>query len=228
MRNVFVGYDSKQDIAYQVCKHSLLKHSSNIAVQPIVKHWLEEQNVYSRPLDPKSSTEFTFTRFLVPFLNEYQGWALFCDSDFLFLDDVNNLFDQADDRYAVMCVQHNYTPKASVKMYNKTQYVYPRKNWSSLMLINCAHEKNKTLTPEFINNPQLTGQYLHRFSWLSDEHIGSLDHKWNWLSGYYKEENGATPSAIHYTDGGPWFDNYRYCEYSDIWKSYLLDMMYKG
>ena len=149
----------------------------------------------------------------------------FFDCDILFLEDLNDLFNLADEKYAVMCVQHEYNPKEGTKMDGKAQTLYPRKNWSSLVLWNCSHPSNKLITKELINQPDTTGKYLHRFSWLNDEEIGSLSHQWNWLAGWYKEPEDGSPKAIHYTEGGPWFENYRHCEYHQVWKDQLQTMM---
>jgi len=111
-------------------------------------------------------------------------------------------------------------------MDGQKQTVYPRKNWSSAVVWNCEHPKNKKLTPQFINNPDIEGKYLHRFSWLQDHEIGRLPHDWNWLVGYYKEDENHKPAAIHYTDGGPWFKSYRLCEYAADW--YLAEKSYKS
>jgi hypothetical protein len=123
-----------------------------------------------------------------------------------------------------MCAQHDYTPKSGVKMDGQTQTVYPRKNWSSMMLINCAHPSNRCVTKEFVNDQYKTGAYLHRFSWLQDSEIGKLSHEWNWLVGLYKEPADGSPQALHYTDGGPWFPEYENCEYSDEY--YKIERQY--
>ncbi len=225
MKNIYIGYDSREDLAYQVSKHSLISKSENIKVHPLKLSELRDQKLYWRDEDKLGSTEFTFSRFLVPELNQYEGWALFCDCDLLFLEDVNNLFKLTDDKYAVMCVQHDYTPKEGTKMDGKQQTIYPRKNWSSVVLWNCSHPSNKQVDKDLVNNPETTGKYLHRFSWLKDEEIGSIPHDWNWLVGWYKEPKDGTPSAIHYTEGGPWFENYRFCDYHQIWKDTLSQMM---
>ena len=102
--------------------------------------------MYWRDIDALASTEFTFTRFLIPTITEYNGWALFIDCDFVALEDVAKLFAQANDKYAVMCAQHDYTPKEGVKMDGQQQTSYPRKNWSSMMLVNCGHPSNARLT----------------------------------------------------------------------------------
>ena len=138
--------------------------------------------------------------------------------------DIKELFDQADDQYAVMCVQHDYKVTESTKMDGQKQTIYPRKNWSSMVLWNCGHPSNKTVTKDFVNNPEITGAYLHRFSWLKDEEIGSLDHTWNYLMGVYNDIE--KPKLIHYTEGGPWFENYRYCDYHQLWKNELHNMMH--
>jgi lipopolysaccharide biosynthesis glycosyltransferase len=217
--NVFVGYDSREDIAYQVCKYSIISRSKGVNVIPLVQEDLRDQQIYTRPVDALSSTEFTFTRFLVPYLSDYQGWAIFCDCDFLFLEDITKLFEVAyrkeNQQFAVMCVHHEYEPKNSTKMDNQTQHNYPRKNWSSLVLFNCQHPSNKQLTPDVVNTE--TGAFLHRFQWLKDEEIGTIHHEWNWLVNWYHEPKDGSPKGLHYTEGGPWFTNYFKCEYGAHW-----------
>ena len=225
---VFVGYDTREDIAYQVCKHSLESRNKNVEVRPLKQNELREQGWYSRPIDKLASTEFTFTRFLVPELCNFDGWALFCDSDIIFIEDIKELFDQADNKYAVMCAQHDYTPKEGVKMDGQTQTVYPRKNWSSVVLFNCGHPSNKKLDINLVNNPDITGAYLHRFSWLDDTEIGQISHEWNWLTDWYEEGKDGSPKALHYTEGGPWFENYRNCGWHSTWKIELQEMMNNG
>ncbi len=225
---VFVGYDTREDVAWQVCKHSIISKNKNVDVQPLKLTELKDKGRYWRDIDKLGSTEFTFSRFLIPELCNFNGWALFCDCDIVFINDVAELFAQADDKYAVMCAKHDYTPKEGTKMDGQTQTVYPRKNWSSVMLFNCGHPSNQKLTQDLVNNPDTTGKYLHRFSWLTDEEIGQFSHEWNWLVGWYKEPEDGTPKALHYTEGGPWFENYRNCEYNNIWKEELSDMMTNG
>ena len=220
---VFVGYDPREDIAYQVCKHSILTKQPNAEVRPLVQKELRDAGWYTRPVDKLASTEFTFTRFLVPELCNFEGWALFMDCDMILTTDIAELFAQADDQYAVMCVQHDYKPKQGTKMDGQTQTVYPRKNWSSVMLINCGHPSNQQLDMDLVNSPEINGAYLHRFSWLNDEEIGKLDHTWNYLVGVY--DDIEKPKLIHYTEGGPWFENYRNCEFHEEWKTQLFEMM---
>ena len=212
---VFIGYDSEQDIAYQVCKYSILKQNSDIKIFPLVQKELRDKGLYCRDFDPFSSTEFSFTRFLVPHLSNYEGWSLFCDCDFLWLEDIKNLFELCDKKYAVMVVKHNYVPKTSVKMNGKVQTNYPRKNWSSMVLWNCDHPSNKKLTIEKVNT--YSGSYLHQFKWLNDYEIGEIPFHWNFLVGWNKDPN---PKALHYTEGGPWIANCENCEYSDVWNKF--------
>lgn len=220
---VFVGYDPREDIAYQVCKHSIMRRQPSVEVRPLVQKELRDAGWYTRPVDKLASTEFTFTRFLVPELCDFKGWAVFMDCDMILTTDIKELFDQADDRYAVMCVQHDYKVKEGYKMDGQKQTIYPRKNWSSVMLFNCSHKSNRKLTMDLINDPEINGAYLHRFSWLKDKEIGNLDHTWNYLVGVYNDIE--KPKLIHYTEGGPWFENYRNCAFHREWKDELSDMM---
>lgn len=211
---VFVGYDTKQDIVYRVCRSSILKNI-DAEVIPLKQQDLREQGIYIRDIDPLSSTEFTFTRFLIPHITNYQGWALFVDCDFLFIENIANLFKLAKDEYAVMVVKHNYIPISEIKMHNQKQMLYPRKNWSSLILWNCSHASNRTLTKDIVNSQ--TGSYLHGFKWLNDCEIGEIDVEWNWLVNWYHNPVNGLPKAIHYTEGGPWLKEYEDCEYANLW-----------
>ena len=221
---VYLGYDSHEDITYEVAKFSLEKNASvPVHVQPLKRHDLRAQGVYRRDQDPKQSTEFTYCRFFVPYLNNYKGWALFADDDFLFLGDLKDLIVQCDDRYAVMCVQHDYTPTAHVKLAGVVQESYPRKNWSSMVLFNCGHPANQHLTLEMANTKP--GSFLHRFSWIEDDAlIGNIDCEWNFLAEWYKPyPNNRLPKAVHYTEGGPWFPDYRNTDYAAQWMQYLAE-----
>jgi lipopolysaccharide biosynthesis glycosyltransferase len=212
---IYVGWDSREDIAFQACKQSLLDTASvPIEVIPLKQRLLKRDGLYWRKSDKLASTEFTFTRFLIAEMANFTGWALFIDCDFIAVEDVKKLFDQADNRYALMCAQHDYTPKEGVKMDGKQQLNYPRKNWSSMMLVNCGHPSNKKLTKDLVNDPNIDGKYLHRFSWLNDSEIGAISHEWNWLVGWYNEPDDGKPKFIHYTEGGPWFEQYKDCEYN--------------
>ena len=229
---IFVGWDSKEDIAYQVARQSILDTASvPVEIIPLKQKSLKSQDLYWREKDKLASTEFTFTRFLLPELTEFKGWALFIDCDFVALDDVANLFAQTDDKYAMMCAQHDYTPEEGVKMDGQAQLNYPRKNWSSMMLVNCGHPSNTVLTKELVNDPDIDGKYLHRFSWLNDNEIGNISHEWNWLVEWYKEPSDGSPKFLHYTEGGPWFNEYYDCEYASeyyrVERNYLNNIIKK-
>jgi lipopolysaccharide biosynthesis glycosyltransferase len=213
---VYVGFDPRESIAYDVCRHSILSRTrAPVTVAPLVQKDLRERKLYSRTGDPLASTEFTYTRFLVPALSHYSGWALYCDCDFLWLADIAALMALADERYAAMCVHHDHRPTEAMKMDGRVQTLYPRKNWSSLILWNCAHPSNAALTPEVVNRE--TGSFLHRFSWLKDEEIGALPETWNWLEGWSAKPAGGPPNVVHYTRGGPWFDEWKGVDFADLW-----------
>ena len=216
---IFIGWDEREQEAYDVCVKSLLKHSSvQLDIQPIIKSVLMDTGEYFREQPEAGSVEFTYTRFLTPYLAGYRDWALFVDCDFLFTKDVAELFAMKDEQYALMCVKHDYVPKNAVKMDGQKQVSYPRKNWSSCILWNCGHLSNRVLTP-YVASTQ-TGAYLHRFQFLSDHMIGDLPLEWNWLEGEYDKPE-VPPAAIHFTNGGPWFENWQNVDYADLWKSYL-------
>jgi hypothetical protein len=213
---VFIGWDSREEVAYDVARFSLLRRASiPVSVAPIKMDDLRAEGLFWRDQDPLASTQFTYTRFLTPHLAGYKGWALFCDCDFLWLGDVAGLLEYTRTPKAVYCVQHDYTPKEATKMDGAVQTSYPRKNWSSLMLLNCDHPSVRTLTPEIVNKE--TGAYLHRMAWAADEEIGSLPVEWNWLEGWNEKPAKGTPKAVHFTRGGPWFEQWQNVDYGDLW-----------
>jgi len=227
MNRVYIGFDSTnygQQLAFDVCKKSIEKYNKNIEVVKLVKKDLEDQGLFWRK-DTTGVTEFTYTRFLVPYLNNYEGWALFCDSDFLWTCDINEVFEKySDEKYAVSCVKHAYKNCfAKTKMDGRPQEFYPRKNWSSLMLFNCSHPSVKKLTLENVANE--TPAWLHRMTWAKDEEIGEIDKAYNYLVGYYDDHklNQDYVKALHYTDGGPWHPGYENVEFGDLWLEYLTD-----
>lgn len=218
MLRVFIGYDAREDIAYRVARASLLRHTSiPVEITPLVQSELRHSGIYWREFDPLSSTEFSFTRFLVPHLAGYKGWALFCDCDFLFRGDIAAVTDYMDGTKAVLCVPHQYRPTEAVKMDGQTQHQYERKNWSSFMLINCGHEQVKDLTPNEVNTR--TGLYLHRFRWLTNDVIGELPIAFNYLEGWHTKNDCPNPIAVHFTRGGPWFNEWQNVEYAAEWNA---------
>ena len=324
---IFIGRDPREAEAYEVCAHSIRRLASvPVHITPLKLADLSagDRPLYRRAPDPRASTEFTYTRFLVPALADFRGWALYCDCDFLFLDDVDKLFAEARVRAAVMCVQHEHVPRVShetiaafeemsalwrrtqaepsilqelsrrldervaavkpaisgtkeegrvqelcrrvfakgedrqtavrvvwgdkfsdasselrraiacalalpllspdaallTKMDGIAQSTYPRKNWSSLMLFNCAHPSTKRLHVHAVNSA--TPSWLHQMQWAADAEIYPLREDWNWLAGVSPTTpHGyrATISAIHYTDGGPWFPEYADCEFAEEWRA---------
>jgi len=160
------------------------------------------------------STDFTFSRFWVPFLSDFKGWSLFCDCDFLFLEDPESIVKDFDPDKAVYVVKHpGYIPNSQIKMDGIPQHRAYRKNWASFLWFNNEHPSNSVLTPDYLNNHR-PGLDFHQLRWLKDEEIGSLPLEWNCLDDYYHLEN---PKAIHYTDGGPWFEGYEETQYSYLW-----------
>jgi len=207
---IYMGYDTHEDIAFQVASYSLSRRTKlPHVIYPLKQKELRDKGLYTRERDPKQSTEFTYLRFLVPHLSGYKGWAMFVDDDFLWLGDIANLVSLIDDKYAIMCVKHDYNPTETRKLAGVSQEPYPRKNWSSMILYNCGHPANAMLTPELANRE--SGAFLHRFQWIKDDNlIGEVPYTWNFLVGWYKTlPPPEVPSAIHWTEGGPWFPDHR-------------------
>ena len=190
MLQCFIGLDQRQPVAYSVAQHSLIwRCSEPVNVCPL--------NVETLPVKKVGLTPFTFTRWLVPWLMEGRGWALFMDTDVLILGDVAEVFGLSNDAYAVMVSKN------------------PRHfEWPAVMLFNCAHEACKALTPEFVDD----GKGLYGFKWCGGEDsplIGELPREWNHLVGYDPPRLDA--KLVHFTAGIPPFEETKMCEYSDAW-----------
>ena len=213
--NIFVGFDSSEIVAYHALCQSILDHAS-VPVRFTAINLANLKGVFTRPANAISSTEFSFSRFLTPYLSNYEGWSLFMDCDMLARADFADLFALADDRYAVMVAKHDYTPRDAIKFEGHVQTKYEKKNWSSVVLFNNA--RCRALDPAFVNTA--SGLELHQFKWLaSDEEIGALPLEWNWLVGEYDFNPDA--KVAHFTRGGPYFPAYANEDYSDEWRAVL-------
>lgn len=220
MQTIWIGYDKREAKMYDCCVNALQRNMrrDKIDIFPLIQSDLRADSHYYRDVDHKASTEFSLTRFLVPYLAKYRGWALFMDCDILNTRDIAELFDKADNKYAVMVVKHDYVPKREVKMNGATQSVYPKKNWSSVMLFNCAHYATHNLTREYVNTASPSD--LHQFKWCSESQIGRLPYEYNWLEGEY-DKPCVIPMNIHYTNGHPLLDGDT--SGSHIYEDLLLD-----
>ena len=210
MINIFIGYDHREAIAYHVCANSIIRHSSKpVSLTPLA---LKNMQDYEEK-HTDGSNQFIYSRFLVPHLMGYKGWAIFMDGDMLLRDDIEKLWALRDESKAVMVVKHDYKTKMTEKYLGSKNENYPRKNWSSVILWNCEHPANSVVTPEFIQTA--TGAQVHRFTWLDDNLIGELPIEWNWLP----DEFGANQEAklLHYTLGTPSFHDFATTPMGDEW-----------
>lgn len=210
---VFIGFDAREAVAYQVLADSIWRHASQpVSITPIVRSQLAPH--FTRARGPLESTDFSFSRFMVPWLVGYQGIAVFMDCDMLVKSDICELADYpaASPEKAVFVCQHDYKSIATTKFLGQVQTSYPRKNWSSLIVFNA--ERCVRLTPELVNTA--IGVNLQRFSWLDDAQIGSLPLEWNWLVGEYPHNDAA--KNLHYTLGGPWFAETGNCDHAEDWR----------
>jgi hypothetical protein len=202
---VFIGWDSREAECAGVLAYSLREHAS----VPLDIHYLKLSELdFHRPQDTLQSTEFTYSRFLVPHLCGYEGKAVFMDCDMLCLGDIKELDDLDMSPYALRVVKHDYRPTATTKMDGRAQTVYPRKNWSSLMLMNCA--RLQLWTKEVVESE--TGAFLHRFQGIDDDLIGDIPDTWNTLD--WMDER---TKLIHYTSGGPWFEECKDHPFAEAW-----------
>lgn len=225
---VFIGYDEREWLGWQVCNASLQATAeSPVPVEPIGRKSLMSMGLYTRPQtvrdgvqwdevsDAPCSTDFSLARFWMARLAGRAGWALYCDCDFLFRRDVREILALRDPRYAVMVVPHKHEPTESSKMDCQVQTVYPRKNWSSLMLINLSHSGAQRLSHHELNTKP--GRELHAFCWLKDHEIGFLPEEWNWLDG---TSESPDPAAVHFTRGTPDMAGWEDTQYAHEWRRY--------
>lgn len=211
---IFIGWDSRESVAWHVLAASIMRHATiPVDLAPLDQRALRAAGIYKRDVDARASTEFSITRFLVPYLSNYQGTSVFMDCDMLVQYDVTELLAYAlaqPDR-AVLVAQHDYVPKDTTKFLGQAQAAYPRKNWSSVMVYNNA--ACKALTPELVNMAE--PKHLHRFEWTKDDRIGALPLEWNWLVGEYESKPDAR--NLHWTNGGPWFPETMCTDCADRW-----------
>jgi len=215
---IIVGFDQREAIAYHVfCQSAIEKATSPLCFIPLAMNNLTAY----RESHSDGSNDFIYTRFLAPYLRDYSGWAIYVDGDMVVTEDIKKLWDLRDPSKAVMVVKHDYKTKAEIKYLGNPNQNYPRKNWSSVILWNCAHPKNRVLDPAFIQEHD--GKFLHRFSWLDDAEIGALPKEWNWLAIEYPDNPAA--KLVHYTLGTPCFEKYRNSAMTDLWQRSLLNVV---
>ena len=216
--NLYVGYDPREAAVFTAFNQSVIEHTSvPVSICPL------HQDALNFDGQQDGSNAFIYSRYLVPYLQNYQGWALFADGDMMITEDLKNLWDLRDEQYAVQVVKHNYKTRHPRKYIGSKMESdnldYPRKNWSSVMLFNCGHPSNKILTKELV--AEAGGAFLHRFQWLTNYEIGALPPEWNHLVGENKYNNNA--KLVHFTLGAPCFEHYKRSEYSADWNSHLLN-----
>jgi lipopolysaccharide biosynthesis glycosyltransferase len=207
---VFVGYDPREAIAYHVCCNSIIRNASApVAIVPVALNLFSDY----QETHTDGSNHFIYTRFLVPWLMGWKGRAIFIDGDMIVRGDIIELYNSLGLDKDVAVVKHDYQTKQTEKYMGAKNENYPRKNWSSVIVWNCASFPNRKLTPEFVMASN--GAFLHRFTWLEDARIQELPPEWNWLP----DEYGPNPDAklLHYTLGTPCFHEYANTPQNDEW-----------
>lgn len=214
MIRVFIGYDPHEAAAFHVLSHAIMvRASAPVSIVGLTLNSLG--NIFHREYDKKQSTNFSFTRFLVPYLCDFTGHAIFMDCDMLCRGDIAELWRYRSASHAVRVVKHEYEPSTQTKFLGHEQTQYPLKNWSSVMVFNCRQCTN--LTPEYVSHA--SGLDLHQFKWLTDGpyRVGALPSEWNYLVGEDTRDKAEDPKLVHYTLGGPYFKESRDCEYAEEW-----------
>jgi len=217
---LYIGYDSRHGEATKACERSIEKWTHPFTIKYLDISKIPE---YTREY-ANQSTEFTYSRFLIPYLQNYEGISVFVDDDFIFLEDPSPLLMSVNHDEAVACVKHDFSDKGyRQKLGNEKDVWYPKKLWSSLMVFNNAHEDCKKLTPEVINTE--SGQYLHQFQWTNANKIGAIPDRWNWCEGYSEESEFYNAGAVHYTRGGPWIKDMdcKHIKYKGIHEIFRTD-----
>lgn len=225
---VLIGYDPAEHASYVIARYSIERRAlSPVTVSPLKLELLQDARVYRRPIkrisgqmwdvisDAPMSTEFAISRFYVPHLqDDHDDWMLFVDSDIVCLSNIHDIMKYADESKAIQVVKHEERQQARpIKKVDKTQTLYPRKNWSSVMLWNVKHPSHKKLTYDMLNT--VPGRELHRFCWLTDDEIGDLPRDWNWLVGVDPRPKSA--KIAHFTLGGPWLADWKTMPHDEVW-----------
>jgi lipopolysaccharide biosynthesis glycosyltransferase len=215
---IYVGYDPREAISYSVFCHSVIEQTSiPVCFIPLTPHIVKD---FDGQRD--GSNSFIYSRFLIPWLQRYRGWAVYADGDMLCRTDIAELIEQCRSDKDVFVAKHDYKTKFPVKYLGARNMDYPRKNWSSLMVINCDAPAWRPISPAFVNRS--TGADLHRLSFLQDERIGALPLDWNWLVSEYDYNEDA--KIAHFTVGGPWFKEYGRCDYAPEWHKAKTAMLH--
>lgn len=194
---IYVGFDGREEIAYHLfCRSVLANTRAQVAFIPITG----EQH-------QGASNSFNLIRFRVAEMAGFRGMAIYADSDMLLRKggDVQDLIDLAEPYCAVSVAQHQYATKHPVKYWGQQNLDYPRKNWSSLQVIDCQHAVWRRIAERGYADETAvayTPAALHRFSFIAnDDEIGRLPLEWNWLVGEYDFKEDV--KLAHFTLGIP-------------------------
>lgn len=217
MIHLFCGYDQREAVGFHVFVASVIASAS----VPVAIHALDSKGL------PQGTNTFTFSRFLAPWLMGFKGRAIFADAcDMLMLGDVAELDALFDPTKAVQCVQHDYLTRNPIKYIGTPMQCpnldYPRKNWASLMLINCEHPAWAGMTPERVAAYADIPTHLLGLRWVDDAAIGELPGEWNRLVDEGQPLGRA--KVLHWTAGIPAFAHYRDAPGAELWRAHSLEM----
>ncbi len=216
MIQVYAGFDEREEVGYHTFVASVIQHATApVSIAPLS---LKALNRVYAGTQRDGTNAFIYTRFLVPFLQKFTGMAIFVDGcDMVCKADIHELASLFDPYKAVQVVKHDYKTKHARKYVGTSMEAdnqdYPKKNWSSVMLINCAHYAWRKFTPEYV--AKTPGSVLHRLEFIEDRFVGELPQEWNWLADEYGPNDKA--KLIHWTAGIPGFDSYINAPMAEDW-----------
>jgi lipopolysaccharide biosynthesis glycosyltransferase len=207
---VFIGYDPREAAVFHVCANSIIRNASQpVQIIPVALNLFKDY----KEIHQDGSNHFIYTRFLVPYLMDWTGHAIFIDGDMIVRDDITKLWSMRDPSKDVQVIKHDYRTRMPVKYMGAKNEDYPRKNWSSVIIWNCNSFPNRRLTPDYVMKS--TGKHLHRFEWLDDARIGELPIEWNWLPDEFGPNENA--KLLHYTLGAPCFHEFVDTPMNEVW-----------
>ena len=212
---LYAGFDDREEVGFHTFTSSVI-HRASLPTQIIPLHLPMLKGYTAGARD--GTNAFIYSRFLIPWLQGYRGHAIFMDgADMVMNADIADLWKLKDVFKAVQVVKHDYQTKHPRKYVGTRMEAenssYRCKNWSSVMLINCAHYSWRQITPETVG--KMSGSDLHSFSFIQDRFVGDLPKEWNWLADEYGENNEA--KVIHYTAGIPGFPHYKDTPMASRW-----------
>ena len=183
---IYVGATEAETLPCKVLEYSIRKHASmSVEVFPLCHAQID----IPQPKQPKNQprTPFSFQRFLIPALTNYQGRAIYLDSDMLLFDDIRNLWS----------VPFHGADLLAVHQSDVSQPQF------SVMLLNCDSLSwdIKEIVRELDRGALSYEQLMFEMA-VATNVRAAIEPRWNSLEHFAEEET----ALLHYTDMNtqPW------------------------